>query len=275
METTTRKSIMQTVLACLAVSLTVCLAGCGGTKVIDEPQPMVLERPLATTSDQRLQASLDLVIVRNGLGAWAKDADWDEYLIRVRNLSNKPIRITGVAVYDSLGTRLEASANLGKLVSASRETTRRYKSEGIKVKAGASGEALMAAGAVALVGSEALSVAVLTGSVGASAAGLAVGALVLAPVMIVGGTIQSVNKDRVAREIVNRYTPLPVDLVPQGIHSLTMFFPLAPSPRQLELTYEHSNRSHKLTFDTTEILDGLHIGITDENRQHQSTGERR
>jgi hypothetical protein len=248
------------VTASLVVLLAVSMMGCGGTKLLDDPQPLVLERPLTTTSDQRLEAHLDWVIVRDGLGTWVEGADWDEYLLRVRNLSDELIRISAVEVYDSLGTRLESSANLDNLISASRKTTRRYKSEGLKVKAGAGGEGLMAAGTVALYGGEALAIAVLAGSASASAAGVALGAVVLAPVLIVGGMVQSTNKDRVAREMVNRYTPLPIDVSPSELQSLTIFFPLAPSPRQINLTYGDSTGAHKLIIDTSELLRGLHIG---------------
>ena len=110
----------------------------------------------------------------------------------------------------------------------------------------------------------AVGIAVLAGSASASAAGVAVGAFVLAPVLIVGGMIQSKNKDWVAREMVHRYTPLPIDLAPQELQSLTTFFPLAPSPSQIELAYDDTNGAHKLVIDTRELLHGLHIGITDE-----------
>ena len=184
--------------------------------------------------------------------------------MRVRNLSDEPIRITGVAVYDSLGTRLETSANLDNLIGASRKTTRRYKAEGLEVRAGIGGEALMAAGTAALVGGEALGIAILAGSASASAAGVAVGAVVLAPVLIVGGMVQSKNKDWVAREMINRHTPLPADLSPTDQQSLGVFFPLAPSPTHIELVYANSNGEHKLIIDTREILQGLHIDNTNQ-----------
>jgi hypothetical protein len=248
----------------LAVLLAVSLAGCGGSKLLDDPQPLVLERPLTTTSDRRLEAHLDWVIIRGGPGTWVKNADWDEYLMRARNLSDEPIRITGVTVYDSLDTRLESSANINNLISMSKKTTSRYKAEGVKVKAGVGGETLMAAGTVALVGSQAYAIAVVTGSAAGSAAGVAVGAVVLAPVLIVGGMVQSKNKDCVARELVSRHTPLPVDLAPQELQSLIIFFPLAPSPSQIELAYNDSRGEHRLIVDTREILQGLHIGSTEK-----------
>jgi len=246
------------------IGLAITLAACGGSKLLDDPQPLVLERPLTTTSDRRLEVHLDWVIIRNGPGTWAENANWDEYLLRVRNLSDEPIRITGVTVYDALDTRVESSANIDNLISMSRTTARRFKAEGVKVKAGVGGETLIAAGNVALAGSFAYTAAVLTGSAAASAAGVAVGAVVLAPVLIAGGVVEGKNKDWVARELISRHTPFPIDLATQELQSLNIFFPLAPSPSQVELTYNDSSGEHRFIVDTREILQGLHIGSTEK-----------
>jgi len=63
------------------------LTACGGTKVLKEPDSFVATQPLVTASDQTLSVALDWVIVRDGPGTWAKNSDWDEYLLRVRNQS--------------------------------------------------------------------------------------------------------------------------------------------------------------------------------------------
>jgi hypothetical protein len=41
--------------------------------------------------------------------------------------------------------------------------------------------------------------------------------------------------------------------------SLAIFYPLAPSPKQIELTYIDSDGEHKLIVDTSDELRGLHI----------------
>lgn len=253
------RAVLRKAAAVLVIGFSLLLASCGGTKVLDEPRLLVVEQSLKGAADAHLEAHLDWVIVRDGPGTWARSADWDEYVLRVRNLSADPVRITGVAVYDSLGTRLEASANLDHLIAASRRTARRYENEGIAVTAGMGGTSLMAAGTVALVGGEALGTAVLAGSAGAGAAGVAIGAIVLAPVLIVGGAVKSKNKDKVARQIVDRHTPLPVDLDADETQSMSVFFPLAPSPLSVELTYDDFADTRRLDIDTREILRGLHI----------------
>ena len=51
---------------------------------------------LAASGDARIAASLDWVIVRDGPGTWAKNADWDEYLVTLRNDSAEPVTVTAV-----------------------------------------------------------------------------------------------------------------------------------------------------------------------------------
>ena len=124
--------------------LLIALSGCGGSKVLKEPEPLVVTQSLATASDQRLAATLDWVIVRDGPGTWAKNVDWDEYLIRVQNQSDEPIRVTNVTVLDSLGTRIEIGGSRRQLIDGTKETTRRYTDEGLKVEAGVGGGGALA-----------------------------------------------------------------------------------------------------------------------------------
>ncbi len=123
------------------------LSACSGAKVLKEAQPIQTTQPLATVSDQQVTAILDWVIVRDGPGTWAKNADWDEYLLRVSNLSDQLIQVTRVTVVDSLDTRIEPQPNRKQLVKGSKQTTRRYKGSGIKVKAGLGVGTMVVAGA--------------------------------------------------------------------------------------------------------------------------------
>ena len=41
------------------VAMLVGLSGCGGTKILKEPQPLVMEEALATGSDARVAANLE------------------------------------------------------------------------------------------------------------------------------------------------------------------------------------------------------------------------
>ncbi len=115
------------------------LSGCGGTKMLKEPEPLVVTQSLGTASDQHFSATLDWVIFRDGPGTWAKNVDWDEYMIGVENLSDDSLQLTNITVVDSLGTQIEPRQDRKQLVKGTKETKRRYKGEGLKVKAGVSG----------------------------------------------------------------------------------------------------------------------------------------
>jgi hypothetical protein len=242
------------------VLLFISLFGCGGTKVLKEPEPLVVTQPLATALDQRLQVTLGWVIVRDGPGTWAKNADWDEYLINVRNVSGDSLQVSKITIVDSLDTRVESGATRRQLVKGTKEAKRRYKGEGLTVKAGAGTSTLMVGGVAAAAG--AAGVVALAGgplAMGGGAAVAATGLVLAAPVLVVGGVFRGVNNSKVNKQIEYRQTPLPVVLQKEEEKSLDIFFPLAPSARQVEITYADSQGGHTLIVDTHVALEGLHL----------------
>lgn len=248
--------------AAIAVAtLALLLAGCGGTKVLKEPEPLVLNQPLASASDDRLSASLDWVIVRGGPGTWAKNADWDEYLIRVRNLGPDPVELSHIAVVDSLGTPVAPRADRKQLVKGAKDAKRRYKGEKIRVKAGAGTGALFTGAAV--TAGAAAAVAGSAGILSSGGAAAATGGLILVPVLAVGGVFRGVNNSKVNRGIESRQTPLPIALAANEERSLDVFFPLTPSPHRIEVGYVDAGGTHTLVIDTQAKLDGLHLTDAD------------
>ena len=241
------------------------LQGCGGTKVLKEPQPIQTTQPLAAISDQRVAATLDWVIVRDGPGTWAKNADWDEYLLRVRNQSDRRIQVTRLIVVDSLGTHIESQPGRKQLVKSSKKTARLYKESGIKVKAGRGAGTMLVAGSVlTVVGAGVASVAgygsIMSGVATAGSAGAAAGGLLLlGPALAVGGIVRGVNNSKVNNQIELRQTVLPLEIPAGEELSLDVFFPLAPSPTMVVLTYTDASGEHSLVIDTSTALDGLHI----------------
>jgi hypothetical protein len=97
--------------------------------------------------------------------------------------------------------------------------------------------------------------AATAGSAGAAAGGL----LLLGPALAVGGIVRGVNNGKVNNQIELRQTILPL-VVPAGDElGINAFFPLAPSPKMVELTYIDAMGEHTLVIDTSAALDGLHI----------------
>ncbi|MEO6064909.1 MAG: hypothetical protein ABIP49_03895 [Lysobacterales bacterium] len=240
------------------------LAGCGGTKLLREPQPLHVAKPLIETADERLAVHLDWVTVRNGVGAWARNADWDEYHVRVRNLSGSPVELTDISVFDSLGTGLLSGADRKELVRNSRKSVRRYRDSGLKVKAGLGGAGLIVAGAATTLGvGTAYAVAVASTAGWGSAAGgmTAAGAgLVLAGPAVLGvGVVRAINNAKVNTRIQALRTQLPIDIEPQSERAIVIFFPLAPAPRKLQVDYRDADGAHRLDVDTKAALAGLHL----------------
>lgn len=234
---------------------------------------MQVVEPLASASDANLTATLEWIIVRNNPGAWAKNADWDEYLLRLANSSEGPVEISSVFVFDSLGTRLGPEQDRKALVKASKQTHKRYKKESTKVMAGRSGVGLFATGAAVTVVGGALGMGAAYGSImggSAGSAGAIAGGLILAgPAIAIGGIVRSANNQAVDKEIKSRQTNLPIELAPGEQPLLDLYFPIAPSPSHLEVVYRHGTDLHSLTLDLREALEGLHLQSLSDSEQNE------
>ena len=248
--------LIRLVLIGLILNLALALTGCGGTKILKEPEALAITQALASASDDSLSVTLDWVIFRDGPGTWAKNVDWDEYMISIQNLDDDSLQITGITVVDSLGTQIEPRESRRKLVKGTKETKRRYKGQGLKVKAGLSGGVLVGTGVVVAAGTSGIGAAAAAG--GGAAAGAA-GVVLLVPVLAVGGIVRGVNNSKVNNQIESRQTILPAILDEREEKDIHIFFPLSPSPQQLEITYVDSQGEHILVVDTRDALEGLHL----------------
>jgi hypothetical protein len=255
-----------------AIACTVILSGCGGTKILKEPLALEITKPLVTASDQNVSAELIWVIVRDGPGTWAEYADWDEYLVNVVNESGEMIQIIDVTIVDSLGVRQATNADYRELVNESKETTKRYKDSNLTVKAGIGFGTMMAVGGTTILGASVgyFGAAAINGvlmsattGLGGAAAGTATavgGFVVLVPAALVYTSIvQNINRNKVAKEIWKRHTFLPVTINSHQDLLLDIFYPLAPSPTQLEITYMVAGVEETLVVNTSEALNGLHL----------------
>ncbi len=248
----------------MSCALVIVLTGCGGAKVLKKPEPLKTTQRLTVASDPRLATTLDWVIVRAGPGTWAKNADWDEYLLRFKNLTDSPMQITNVWVYDSLGIQTNRQLDRRALVKGTKGTKRRYRDSDIKVKAGMGTGKMLAAGAAVGVVGYGLALGAAAPSFGAgAAAGGGVGAagavLLAAPVIAFLGIKKGVNNSKVNSEIIRRQTVLPLALPSSDEVSAKLFFPLSPSPTHVEVIYTDTEGEYRLVIDTQEALNGLHL----------------
>lgn len=232
------------------------LSACAYNKKLDKPVPLEPKSAIATASDLRLSARIDAVIVRDGPGSWSKNADWDEYLLHVQATSGWSLDITRVVVIDSLGKRHKPRAYMSELADESRAIAKRYEDEDLEVTANA-GAALFWTGYFVGGASAAAGLATL-GTAGA-AAGAAAGGLLVAPVLMTAGVVVAAQEYQVQREIDRRNTVLPLTLADQQDLPMTLYFPIAPSPQRVEITYTDPVGEHVLAIDTVTALAGLHL----------------
>ena len=246
-------------------SIVLLLAACGGgASIIRDAVPPVATHALAEARDARISASVDAVIVPGGRSAWANNAQWDEYLIRVRHLGGESLRVKEVAIFDALGTRVETRTERSDLIDATREVERRYQASTMLVKS-SSGAWMIVGGVAAVAGGVAITAASAAGALmsgGAAAAGGAGAAafLVLGGVAMAGyGVVRLVNNAQVNDEIKRRSTKLPVVLEAQESARLDVFFPVTPIPTRAEIVYAGAQGEHRLQIDTQAALAGAHL----------------
>ena len=250
------------------ISFVLLLAGCAGTKVLDEPTLPPDRNPLAVARDRATTATLDWVIVRDGPGTWAKNADWDQYLLRLENRSTTDLRITEVYVEDSMGTKVFPGRDRKGLIAGSKQAADRYQDADIKVKAG-TGTAVMAAtvmgttlvgGSVVGVGLAYTSFASLLGistSFGAAVTAAGAGLVLVGPAMVIRNRRNQRKVDARIQDIRSRL-PLPVEA--GMVKRAALFFPISPSPRHIVISYRQGESTQTLRLETRESLAGLHLG---------------
>lgn len=246
------------------------LTGCGGTALLKDPLPHS-DVTVAAASDGHLLVTVDSLIVRDGPGTWARNADWDEYRLTVRNLSEAPVWLDHALVVDALDTTVDTAASRKDLVRQSREVARRHRDAGLDIKAGAGTSTLVASGTVVTaMGLGAVSAAstgalVYGGTASVSgAAAAASGMLLVGPALAVGGVVRGVNNAKVNERIETQHTELPI-LVPAAEEKqLSLFFPITPSPQRLVLAYrDGEDAARHIVVDTSVVLAGLHVAGED------------
>ena len=233
------------------------LSACAYSKKLEKPIPLEQKGAVASAADERVTASIDAVIVRDGPGSWSRNADWDEYLIHVRATSGWPVDVTEVVVTDSLGKGHKPSPYRTQLARESKKTARRYDDEDLEVTAGTGGA--LFAGGVAVGGTSAAVGLATLGSSGAAVGAATAGALVVAPVLLAAGVVVGIQGRQVELEIYRRATEFPVTVAAGADVALDLFIPLAPAPQQVEIKYTDPAGGHVLVIDTRAALAGLHL----------------
>lgn len=243
----------------LACALLVACAGASrlARKDITPTEPMAV--PSASAQDAALQAQVQTVILRNGAGAWAENAYWDEYLVTVTAAPGT--ELVSAELVGALDEVQPAQRKLSELRKGTRAMLKRYKHAGYDIAVGTPGylatSAMVSGGAMVISGltlAGATTATLVEGLATAATAGLSVfGGMALG----VAGGIRVVKNVRMQNEIERRTPALPAVLPAQG--ELHLFFAVTPSPQRLRLHVRSDDQARVVEIPLDVPLASLHV----------------
>jgi hypothetical protein len=241
-------------------SLTALLDGCASSRLLKNSQPPTeIDVGWAASAPEGITLEVHQLIFRNSGGSWVKNANWDEYVLAIRNDSQDAIEIQSIDLYsDKLPAPEESSTSREQLDARSHNNLRALKDVGI-----VAGVGIVAPSAV-IVGAIGTSGGLLSASGGAAAA--AVVGVVAIPVGLIGGTVYVINRHRrdtkdkvlIDRQLNERGYGVPQQILAQTQVTKSAFFPITPAPTRLELNYSTHGEVRQLSLDLPELA-GLHL----------------
>lgn len=232
------------------------LVSCGGPRINRKAEPLVNHGPMLTVEDTHLNFSLDRLMFRNSHGSWAKDANWDEYLMTLQ--TSNDIIIESVMIEDIMGEWHEPQTTRKALNKSTKQVKKKYKKAGYKIKLGSGSTHATAVGLSMAVGSGVTAGAVTaTGAVG-NLTSVGVGAAVAVPALVIAGVTKVVYNTRVNNRIQQRQTLLPLT-VSDETTALDILFPAIPLPQKLKVNYQFEGISHQISLDLNLVTSDLHI----------------
>lgn len=214
----------------------------------DTAPPGLLDAVLARTP---VEAGLITLITYNGPGSWKRDAFWDEYVISLRNPDTKPLTISSFSLVDYTGAVRTPGLNPWALEKESKTLEQKYKDAGLAfVRYTAPGVLIFGAGTA---------VAFSAGIFSSAAAGAATATVIALPLYYIGVlTINHHNKVAMETEFNRRRLVLPLTLAPGETQTGSLFFPMLPGPRSLNLHWTDGSATDEVVLPL-DILSGLHL----------------
>jgi len=225
------------------------------------PQIRMLEQPGAervadyhwtVAAPDGLNVTLHTVLVRDSIGSWVRDADWDEYILTVRNSSPSDVKIEQVRLYSTyLGAAQDSSLSREQLEDRSRATMANVRD--VAVVAGA--------GAVAVGTTMAVAGAGYVGTIAA----LPVGFIAIPLVIGYESGHAAIRRNREHQDssliqltMLERGVHLPLD-IPAGTEATrSAFFPVTPAPTELVIGYRIDDESRVLRLELPALAQ-LHV----------------
>jgi hypothetical protein len=236
------------------------LDGCASSRLLKNSQPPAeTDVGWAASAPEGITLEVHQLIFRNSGGSWLKNANWDEYVLAIRNDSQAAIEVQSIYLYsDKLPAPVESSTSREQLDARSHTNLRALKDVGIVAGVGVVAPSAMIVGAIGTSGG------LLSASGGAAAA--AVVGVVAIPVGLIGGTVYIINRHRrdakdkllIDRQLNERGYGVPLEILAQTQVTRSAFFPITPAPTHLVLNYSTHDEVRQISLELPELA-GLHL----------------
>jgi hypothetical protein len=198
-----------------------------------------------------LDANLASVITDGAPGSWKREAFWDEYVVALHNTGDQPLQVASVTLMDFAGTSRSAGDDPWALERESKTLERKYRDSGVAFARVAAPRVLVATAEPVVIANAGI------GAAGAAAAATATAVALPVYGLAIWG-INRHHKAAIKAEFNRRRLPLPLSLAPGETRTGSLFYPMVPNPRSMDLNW--SNESDK--GDSVLPLDfllGLHV----------------
>ncbi len=259
---------MKIILYLLIISSILVTSSCYGPRInkknIDNVAPH--SQPIVKSNDNSIELTLEKLLVRNDSYSWAKDANWDEYVFLLENLTNSTIVVQEIVVINGLDIEVTSRQNRKDLNKSTKLVKRLFKNFGIKLKIGeGSTQMLEASISATVLGAGLGATAASGGTIGLSAGTLttAGGAVFIAvPAIAIGSVIKLMNNRKINNEILKRQTYFPVTIRPYEKMSIDVFYPVIPGPIAIVVEYKVDNKMKFFKQVLSKNLSRLHYKST-------------
>src|SRR3984885_13938646 len=236
------------------------LDGCASSPLIKHPLPPTdADVGWAGSAPEGLAVEVHQLIFRNTGGSWVRNANWDEYVLTIKNDSQYTLELQEINLYsDKLPAPVQSSTSREQLDARSNSTLRAMKDVGI-----VAGVGIVAPSAV-IVGAVGTSGGILSASAaGATAATIGVVAI---PVGLIGGTVYVIkrhHRDKADKVLIQgmlseRGFSVPLQIPPGMQVQKSAFFPVTPAPTRLVVNETTAGNGSEISVDLP-ALARLHL----------------
>lgn len=243
--------------AICAFAIALALAGCSAADhyrraAADTPPARLFNVPFPAAFPP---TTLNTVITYGSGGSWKLQALWDEYMVTIRNNSERPLFVTSATLVDFAGREHAPGTDPWMIEETSKALCREYDRTGVAFAKEGATAALYVGGIASGAG--------LFASI-ASTGGVTVTALqgpiavVTVPCYIAGRSIENHDaRADIQAEFNQRRLVLPLKVAPGQVRLGCFFFPMVPSPQRLRLHWKTADAEGDAEL-ALEFLRGLH-----------------